>query len=237
MQKEEKQKIVSSLVISGTFVVLMWLVYFLIWYFDFPKVKLATIPQEREGLLGILTSPWVHDDLGHLFGNSGPLFIFGAAILYFYRKSALKALTVIWLLTGTLVWVLAEPGTNIIGSSGIVYGLAGFLFFSGIFRREPISMALSLIIALIYGGMVWGVLPLKQDISWESHLFGAFTGIGMAWYYRKVDVPPRKRYRWEDEEDDEEADRNAYWNYPQNWQESQNYSIPGEQQPNDGYPE
>jgi membrane associated rhomboid family serine protease len=230
--REDRQKILKSLAYSGAFVATMWAVYFVMWFFSIDKVLLANIPMYPRGLVGILTSPWVHDDMVHLLSNSGPLFLFGAAMLYFYPKSVFKAAAGIWLLSGFWVWLMAHPGAHI-GASGIVYGFGAFLFFSGLFKRDVRSIAVAIVIAFYYGGMVWGVLPLKNGVSWESHLFGALAGAAMAWGYRKVDVQPRKRYAWEDEPENDPNDQNAVWNYHHNWPGSNTIYIPGDQNPKD----
>ncbi|MBN2572806.1 MAG: rhomboid family intramembrane serine protease, partial [Ignavibacteriales bacterium] len=87
-----------------------------------------------------------------------------------------------------------------IGASGIVYGFAAFLFFSGVFRKDVKSIALALLVAFIYGGLVWGVLPVVPGVSWESHLFGAVSGTFTAYILRKYDK--QKKYDWENERSD-----------------------------------
>lgn len=236
MYREDQKKILSSLACSAGLVISMWVVHWLIFFFQIDKTALANIPRKVNGLIGILTSPWVHDDLKHLFLNTGPLFFFTAATLYFYRKTAARAIAGIWLLSGIWVWWLADIGSRSgahIGVSGVAYGLGAFLFFSGIFRRDSRSMTLSLVIAIFYGGMMWGIFPGQTGISWESHLFGALAGIGMAWVYRKVDVFRRKRYKWEDDPEHEPQDAHATWNYRQNWPGSQEIFIPGESNSSD----
>ena len=224
--QRDKKNIISSLLISGGLLALMWLVHFLIWVSGIDKTIFSNMPRQVEGLMGIFTSPLVHDDLWHLFSNSGPLFMFTAAILYFYRKAAFKAGAIIWVLSGIWVWGIAHPGWHI-GASGVVYGFGAFLFFSGVFRREPISISVSLFIAAIYGSMVWGIMPGKPGISWESHLFGLIAGAVMAWHFRKVGVHPKKKYSWDEEPENDAGDENAVWNYRQNWTGSQNIIYPG----------
>jgi membrane associated rhomboid family serine protease len=227
MDRQDRKKLLGSLAIAGVVVAVMWLMHLLIWVMHIDKTELANIPRRTFGLIGILSSPFVHDDIWHLVANSGPLFMFLAATLYFYRRVALKAMLGITLLSGAWVWLFAHEGAHI-GASGVVYGLGAFLFFSGVFRWDVRSISLSLLIALIYGGMVWGVLPGKEGISWESHLFGAIAGVGMAWVFRKVDVVPRKRYQWEDEPENDPRDENAAWNYRQNWPGAQTLYTPGD---------
>jgi hypothetical protein len=90
------------------------------------------------------------------------------------------------------VWSTARDSYHI-GASGIIYGMAAFLFISGLLRRRIALMGVSLIVVFLYGSMVWGVLPIQPRISWESHLFGAVAGVVVAWFYRHVPpahVPP-----------------------------------------------
>ena len=185
-------------------------------------------PRSPEGLVGILTSPFVHGDWAHLLSNAAPMFVFVAAILYFYRKAALSATLWIWLMTGIWVWIVGQYGSHHIGASGLIYGFAAFLFFSGVFRKDIRSMALSLVIAFFYGGMVWGVLPAEEGVSWESHLFGFIAGTLNAWYHRKVGKAPQKKYSWELEPESTADDANAVWNYRENWPGGQTIILPGE---------
>jgi membrane associated rhomboid family serine protease len=154
--------------------------------------RLGVRPRSLEGLLGILTSPFVHGDLDHLLGNSTAMLVLGWLLVYFYPKASWRVVVASWLLGGLWVWSTARNSYHI-GASGIIYGMAAFLFFSGLIRRRVALMAVSLIVVFLYGSMVWGVLPLMKGVSWESHLFGALAGVMMAWFYRHTPpahVPP-----------------------------------------------
>jgi membrane associated rhomboid family serine protease len=113
----------------------------------------------------------------------------------------LKVLLLVYIVPGIFVWFFARPAYHV-GASGMVYGFVSFLFFSGLIRRDTRSIALALIVTLLYGSIIWGILPLDNGVSWEYHLFGSLTGICCAFIYRKSD--PYKKYEWEDEEDDED---------------------------------
>ncbi len=145
-------------------------------------------PREVRGLLGLVTMPLLHKDFAHLVSNSVALLTLGVTLLYFYPRVAFRVVVGVWLLGGLLVWLLARPSIHI-GASGIVYGLASFLFFGGVIRRNRASVGPALIVAMLYGGAVWGILPIERGISWEGHLFGAVTGLGFAILYRNVDRP------------------------------------------------
>ncbi len=201
--KLEKNKILSSFFYSGLFVFVLWLVQFIQWASEKDISAYGVMPRKINGLLGILTAPLIHADFSHLISNSITLFLLLFGILYFYRTSAVKIFFIIYIADGLLVWLFARQSYHI-GASGLVYGFASFLFFSGLFRKDKRSIALSLLIVFLYGGMVWGVLPTDPKISFESHLFGALVGIVCAFIFRKNDPPPK--YEWEEEDYEEDSD-------------------------------
>ena len=93
-----------------------------------------------------------------------------------------------------------------LGASGLVYGLVSYVFFAGVLRRDRRAVAASLLVAMLYGSLAWGVLPIDPRASWETHLAAAAIGALMALLLRRLDVPPRKRYAWEDEAEAETAE-------------------------------
>jgi len=194
--KLNKTKLLTPLL----FPVVLWSVHLLSLLFNEDLSKLGLLPRNLLGLLGIFTSPLIHADFSHLISNTIPLIILGWIIFSFYPKLSYLLFVFIYFFTGLLVWIFARQVYHI-GASGVVYGFVSFLFFSGIFRRDNTSIALALVITFLYGGLVWGMIPGWKGISWESHLFGAITGLIAAYLFRKID-PPSKKYDWEDEPDD-----------------------------------
>ena len=168
---------------------------------------LGTDPREIKGLAGIITTPFIHGSLEHLFSNIVSLFVLTFALFYFYRGIALKSFVFMWLFSGMFLWLIGRESYHI-GASGLIYSLAFFLFFSGIFRQHVPLTAISAVIVFLYGSFVWGILPWqpKPEISWEGHLAGAFTGIVFAIIFRKYG-PQKIEKVWEDEPDDE----SPYW--------------------------
>jgi len=201
----EKRRFYHSLVFPGFFLFLFWFIKFIEFGFEIRLTILGVLPRHFSGLIGIITSPLVHSDINHLFDNSVPFFFLSLAIFYFYREVAYKVFFMIYLLTGSLVWIFAREAYHI-GASGLVYGFASFLFLSGILRANRNLMAISLLVVFLYGGLVWGVLPYDYKISWESHLLGGLTGFFTALIYRK-EGPESDVEKWmnELEEDDEDA--------------------------------
>lgn len=177
------------------FVCLITLIHF---FGEYTGTKLSdwgVYPRQKQGLKGIIGMIFVHGSWKHLFNNAVPLLVLGSAIFYFYRSIALKVIFYSILFTGFLVWLGARPSYHI-GASGLVYALAAFLFLSGLLRQHRPLMALSLFVAFLYGGLIWGIFPNEQRISWEGHLFGGISGLFWALYYR-TEGPQRKKYSWE----------------------------------------
>ncbi|MBA3900347.1 MAG: rhomboid family intramembrane serine protease [Bacteroidetes bacterium] len=210
----EKKSLLRSFYFPLLFVVLMWLVKGIELYFETSFSKWGVLPRTLEGLRGILFSPLIHGDLEHLFNNSIPMLVLGTAVFYFYKPIAYRLFFLIFFIANIWLWALGRQNFHI-GASGIVYGLAAFLFFSGILRRHIPLLVISLLVAFLYGSLVWGVFPGRERVSFEGHLTGTFAGIVLAFYFRK-EGPQRKKYRWEDEPEDEiDDDENAYWKIPE----------------------
>jgi len=199
-KRDESKQDISKILTPLFFPIAMWIVFLLSFLLNEDFSRMGLLPRNLVGLLGIVTSPLIHADFSHIFSNTIPLIILGWIIFSVYPKLSYLLFVFIYLVTGLLVWIFARQVDHI-GASGIVYGFVSFLFFSGIFRRDNKSIALALVITFLYGGLVWGMIPGLKGISWESHLFGAITGLLAAYMFRNID-PPSKKYDWEDEPDD-----------------------------------
>ncbi|PID69504.1 MAG: rhomboid family intramembrane serine protease [Flavobacteriales bacterium] len=183
-------------------VLLLWIILWAELKFDLYFTKYGLYPRTLKGLQGVIFSPFIHSGVKHLFNNSVPLFVLLLSLFYFYRKIAFKILIYGTLLTGIFTWVIARPAYHI-GASGVVYLLFSFLLFSGLIRRYYRLVAVSLIVIFLYGGMVWYILPIKEDMSWEGHLSGFITGLLLAIIYRKHGPQPVK-YDWGEEDETEQ---------------------------------
>ena len=144
----------------------------------------GVMPRDVDSLIGVLASPFLHGQWDHIISNSLPFFVLSAILFLVYNKVSYKVFIAIYILTGIAVWALARGGNYHIGASGLVYGLFGFVFFSGIFRGDVKSIGVALAVGFFYGGMVWGVLPNQPGISWESHLLGGMLGAILAFFFR-----------------------------------------------------
>jgi len=210
--KIERKRFVAALLPPVYLLVFMWLVKIFEVLLKTDVGFLGVHPLSMDGLPGILLMPFIHGGWSHLMANTVPFLVLSTALFYFYREISWKVLIGIWLLSGMWVWFGGRPSWHI-GASGVIYGLSAFLFLSGIIRDVKGLAALSLIVAFLYGSMIWGVFPdffpKEKNISWEGHLGGLVSGVIMALYYR-TQGPQRRKYSWE-LEDEEEEDPNPYW--------------------------
>lgn len=167
-------------------VAIMWLVFGIQTLTGIDFGVFGIHPRDTSSLLGILTCPLVHGSWEHLLSNTLPLLIFGVILFLSYEKFAIWIWILNYVFTGFLVWLFARDSFHI-GASGIIYGLASYLFFSGFFRFDIKAIAIASGVAIFYGGMIWGILPIQPGVSWESHLFGGITGAVLAYMFRGVD--------------------------------------------------
>jgi len=204
--KLEKKQILYALFFPALFIVLLWLMLLVekVWIGNWSH--LGIYPGKITGLLGIITSPFIHADVKHLFSNSVPLLILSWCLFYFYKDLGYGVFPLLWILSGVFTWLLGRDSWHI-GASGLTYSLSFFLFFSGIFRRYIPLMAISLMVVFLYGSTVWGLFPVAEivdsSISWEGHLAGAISGFLCAMTFRK-DGPQNPEPEPEEEEEEEE---------------------------------
>lgn len=191
----------------------------------------AIIPLLPEGLLGIITSPLLHGSIDHIVGNSIPIAVLMFLLYQFYAEVATKVFIMGWLSTGLLLWLLPPIDimtgeyfyTCTIGASGVVYVLAFFLFFSGVFRWNMKLLTISLLVVLYYGSLIWGMFPEElfynldepSKISWQAHLSGALMGSAMAYIFKKSGEK-KKKFIWEFPNYYSEKDDKLWQDYKEN---------------------
>jgi len=176
MNKSEKKRLKFSLIPPMFFLLIMWVVWIFDFSFKLHLYKYGIYPLTLSGFWGIFFAPFIHGDFNHIFSNTLPFLTLGTSLFFFYKKQAFKVLLFLYFFSGFWVWLAARSSYHI-GSSGIIYGLASFLVFSGLIHKNKALTAISFAVIFLYGSMVWGILPLKPEISWEGHLFGAVTGL------------------------------------------------------------
>ena len=189
----------AAALVSVMFVAALAVVHFASWALGLELQRFGIHPRDVAGLAGIVVAPLLHGDVAHLASNALPLLLAGTALLYLYPDSSRYVLPAVYLGPGILVWLFARDSIHI-GASGLVYGILAYVFVGGILRRDRRAWAASILVAFFYGAMVWGVLPIKHGVSWETHLAAAAIGVVLAFALRHRDVPPRKLYSWEMED-------------------------------------
>ena len=187
-----KRRLGTALIPPLAVLAVIWAVFLVDLVLDLGLYRHGIRPRSLPGLQGIAFAPFLHGGWQHLINNSSACLVLGWLLVYFFPSITGRIVLLTALVSGTFVWAVGRDSYHI-GASGVVYGLAAFLFFSGLFRRQVAMMAVSAIVVFLYGSMWWNVLPLDPGISWESHLSGACFGVAAAWYYRRLPpahVPP-----------------------------------------------
>ena len=149
-------------------------------------VQFGILPRNLLSLPFIFTAPFIHGGLWHFFSNIIPLGVFSFLLLQHGKTRFYMVTVTCILLTGISVWLFARSASHV-GASGLIYSYFGYLLFAGIISRELKLIVISIVVGFIYGGMVFGVLPVHAYVSWESHLFGLLSGIICAFWWGKVE--------------------------------------------------
>ena len=134
-------------------------------------------PREFDGLDGVLFAPLLHGDWAHLAANTVPFLVFGFLAMAGGIRQFVAVTATIWLVGGLGVWLLGPADTNHIGASGLIFGWLVFLLSRGFYTRSAAQIALAVVLFLIWGGVLWGLLPGDPNVSWQGHLFGALAGL------------------------------------------------------------
>ena len=170
-------EIKTQVTILGGFVTLMWVLEIVdVFVFRQGLNVYGILPREIIGLRGILFAPFLHGGFAHLISNTIPFLLLGWFVMLQETSEFFIVTPIIMLVSGLGVWLLGAPGLHI-GASGVIFGYLGFLLARGFFERNFPSILLSLIVGSLYGGLIWGVLPIQPGVSWEGHLFGFIGGV------------------------------------------------------------
>ncbi len=147
---------------------------------------LGILPRSEVGLRGILFEPFLHADFAHLISNTVPFAVLAFIIVLRGARRFWAVTLTVMLLGGFAVWLFAPAGTLHIGASGLVFGYLGYLVAAGWFERDTLGILVGVAVLALYGGVLWGVLPLSPGVSWQSHLFGLLAGVLAArWFSRR----------------------------------------------------
>lgn len=172
----------TQILILGGFVAIMWIVQILnLFLFRNTLLIYGVLPRNPDTLRGILFMPFLHGGFPHLIANTVPFLTLGWFVMLREIRDFWVVTAVTMLVSGLGVWLFGSPGWHI-GASGLVFGYLGYLLSRGFFERNLPSILLSIIVGVLYGGIIIGVLPIQAGVSWEGHLFGLIGGGIAAWW-------------------------------------------------------
>ena len=172
------------------FVAAIWIVEIVNFFLGHSLSSWGILPRTVGGLIGIPLAPFLHAGLWHAVSNTMPLLILGALTLIGGKSRFWPQTVGIVLLSGVLVWLFARGAIHV-GASGLVFGYFGALLARAYFERSLVAIAIAGVTMILYGGILWGLLPLRSYISFEGHLFGLIAGVLVVWLDHKFQT--RKR--------------------------------------------
>lgn len=193
--KGEFRQLFLASIIPGCFIFLAWMIFLLEAGLDIELWQYGLQPRSFSQWYGIFTMPFLHSDLSHIVYNSISFMVLGTMLFYFYKKNALHVFLWSYLLSGVITWIIGRSNIHI-GASAMIYAFVGYLFTAGVISKNKSNIAISLLIVFMYGSLIWGVFPQQTNVSWEGHLAGLLSGIGLSFIYR----PPRTEELEEDNE-------------------------------------
>lgn len=177
----------QAMVLGGALAV-FWVVFVVNTILGGSLLTLGVIPRTTIGLRGILFAPFLHGSLNHIVANSIPFVVLGWMVMLRDERHFIPVTIAAMLGSGLTAWLLGAPGSVHIGASGLIFGYLGFLMLSGWYARSFASIVISLIVTLVWGGLVFGMIPGTAGISWQAHVGGFLGGVLAA---RRFRIPRR----------------------------------------------
>jgi len=187
-QPSLRQEFKSKAYLIVGFVALIWAVELVNTVLGHRLNVLGIHPRTVIGLPGILLAPFLHGGIGHVLVNTIPFVILGWLVILHGTGTFLEVSLIVILVAGAGTWLFGRPGVHV-GASSLIFGYFGFLVGRAWYQRSVGSILVALVTLALYGGLLWGVLPLHTRISWEGHLFGLLAGILAAWLQQTVLSP------------------------------------------------
>ncbi len=165
----------------------IWIVEVVNLFLGHRLVSFGILPRSFTGLIGIPLAPMLHGGFWHTVSNTVPLLILGALTLAGGKRMFWETTVNVTLLSGALVWIFAREAYHV-GASGLVFGYFGVIMARAYIKRSITAIAIAVATVMAYGGLLWGVFPLRSYVSFESHLFGLIAGILVVWLDKKFGV-------------------------------------------------
>lgn len=175
--RHDTQDTRRSLQLAGVPVGVMWVLELIDTLTFHSLDRLGLQSWDLDGLWGMFTAPWLHLGWQHLMNNSLPLLVLGFLVAMSGIRRWLLTTLVVVLTSGLAAWLLSPPGTMTMGASGVVFGWLTYLLARAWWSRDWRQVLIGVVVFVVYGSVLWGVLPADQAVSWQGHLGGAAGGI------------------------------------------------------------
>ena len=166
-----------AIVAVGVLVAVQWVSEIVDFFVKHRLDKYGVRPHQLLGLRGIAFAPFLHAGFNHLIGNTVPFVVLGVLIALGGMRQYVSVTVIVAFISGLGMWLFGSSNQVHIGASGVVFGYLGYLLVRGLFARNVRQILLGVVVAAVYGGLLWGVLPTNSGISWQGHLFGAIGGV------------------------------------------------------------
>ena len=173
------QTLPQPLLPVGLMLAVMWVTEIIDVPLDGELDRYGIRPRRIDGLDGVVFAPFLHGGFQHLIANTVPFVVLGAVIALGSVKHFAQVTIITGLIAGLGTWLTGQDNSIHLGASSLVFGYLLYLMTRGLFARKLSYIVGGVIVAVVYGGILWGVLP-TPGISWQGHLFGAIGGVAAA---------------------------------------------------------
>lgn len=180
--RRDRPDVVDRMIPLGVMTAVMWVQEIVDAAIGWRLDRFGIRPRQIDGLDGIVLSPFLHGGFQHLISNTVPFLLLGAAIALGGVRRFLGVVLIVGVIAGVGTWLTGPTNSIHIGASGLVFGFLTYLMARGVFARSLLYLLGGVVVFLIYGSVLWGVLP-SPGISWQGHLFGALGGVAAAWLF------------------------------------------------------
>ena len=174
----------AQAVVLGGALAIMWFVFGMTVLSGGALLSFGVVPRTVLGLRGIFFAPFLHGSFNHLLANSIPFVLLGWLVMLRDSRHLVPVTLYAMFGSGLMAWMFGASGSVHVGASGLIFGYLGFLMLAGWFARSVSSIALSIIVTVLWGGIVLGVMPGQTGISWQAHLGGFIGGVMAARRYK-----------------------------------------------------
>lgn len=198
MKSKHLELTADLLILPMIGVLSIWMVFWLDWRYYLELYQYGVYPRTLTGLRGVVFSPFIHGGLKHIYNNSIALFVLLLMLNFFYKKQVWQVLGWGILISGLGTWLIGRESHHV-GASGLIYVLVSYMFFKGIQTKHYRLVALSLLIVVLYGSMIWYMFPdTEEGISWEGHLSGFVTGMILSFVLKSPEYSEIVyKYEWQ----------------------------------------